>query len=146
MIFPSLRIAMILILLAYHHVSMQATCKQKTLIMPVFRDFLPFFKLVLTLNKLPRKAGMSMPSTPCLCQEPFVGLENVLGICGLDTIHVGMVVCELKIFHHTQSHSISIVWWWDDRCIKSWSQPINPWYWKGLSAFPFATSRDSYSR
>ena len=61
--------------------------------MPAFRDFLPFLKLVLTLNKLPRKAGMSMAATPCLYQELFIGLENLLGVCGIYTIHMGMWGC-----------------------------------------------------
>ena len=85
-------------------------------IMPVFRDFPLFVKLDLTLNKLPRQAGMSMPSAPHLCQELLVDWTGesiwvyilIYMVC---TIHVGMMICELKmsIYHIYIEPSVSIV-------------------------------------
>ena len=110
-------------------------------IMPMFRDFPLFVKLDLTLNKLPRQAGMSMPSAPHLCQELLVNWtgESIwvyILIYMVRTIHVGMMVCELKmsIYHIYIEPSVSIVRWWEDRCKKSWSQFIL-WHWKGRSAY-----------
>ena len=120
-------------------------------IMPVFRDFPLFVKLDLTLNKLPRQAGMSMPSAPHLCQELLVNwtgesIRLYILIYMVRTIHVGMMVCELKMsIYHIYIQSLLFQLFDDGRIdVKNNGLNLSCGIGKGGQlTFPFATSQDS---
>ena len=112
-------------------------------IMPMFRDFPLFVKLDLI--------GMSMPSAPHLCQELLVNWtgESIwvyILIYMVRTIHVGMMVCELKMsIYHIYIQSL-LFQLFDDGRIDVTNHGFNLSCGIGKGGqltFPFATSQDS---
>ena len=92
----------------------------------------------------------SFPARPaCQCHQHhtcarscwLIGLENLYGCIYLYTWCVLYMWgwwfvswrCPSIIYIYIEP-SVSIVRWWEDRCKKSWSQPIL-WHWKGRSAY-----------